>query len=429
MSASDPTNPPDPPPSITDPGASEPGGPDPLDARLLIPAAAGWLTAAVLVGQPPLTAAVLSTLALILAITLGLRLRSRPTHRRKTIGWAAVASLAVVAGLGIAAALQSAALRSGPIRDLAATSATVTVRLKIEGDPSLRQSTTTRRPPYVVVKATIEEVRTPGAQRSPAQATPAQVAPAQSASARRSFGLMLGCVGMVGCPASLRGRSTCGRGRAVVRRGGQEAAQCSLVLFDQTLCSQPRTASVQDQANVASSPLFGIGVEKSAARQRRLDRVGRRLDPNADRLAVRDSDIAFRPSVELGAQRCAGSAVVTARDVVRWWLWPVSSVQDCLVGFVSVVPLLRRHAGHLFLALSWCAGPVGFPRVGVPAMPVVAEGIHPIDRALGVPVTVDHDLLQTYLRLLVGVALSVLSGRFRGLGGVRRGRSSPVPCR
>lgn len=167
MSASDPTNPPDPPPSITDPGASEPAGPDPLDARLLIPAAAGWLTAAVLVGQPPLTAAVLSTLALILAITLGLRLRSRPTHRRKTIGWAAVASLAVVAGLGIAAALQSAALRSGPIRDLAATSATVTVRLKIEGDPSLRQSTTTRRPPYVVVKATIEEVRTPRSATQP----------------------------------------------------------------------------------------------------------------------------------------------------------------------------------------------------------------------------------------------------------------------
>ncbi|MGW5191368.1 ComEC/Rec2 family competence protein [Kribbella sp. NPDC004138] len=68
-------------------------------------------------------------------------------------------SLVVVAGLGIAAALQSATLRAGPVRELAAGSAPVNVRLKIEGDPSLRESTTTRRPPYVVVKATIEEIR------------------------------------------------------------------------------------------------------------------------------------------------------------------------------------------------------------------------------------------------------------------------------
>ncbi|MEV4261421.1 ComEC/Rec2 family competence protein [Kribbella sp. NPDC049584] len=131
-----------------------------LDVRLLVPAAVGWLTAVVLVGQRPLTAALVSAVALAAAITLGLVLRNHPTHPRRTIGWTAAGSLVAIAGLGVAAALQSATLRSGPIRDLAAASATVNVRLKIEGDPSLRQSTTSRRPPYVVVKATIEEVRT-----------------------------------------------------------------------------------------------------------------------------------------------------------------------------------------------------------------------------------------------------------------------------
>jgi competence protein ComEC len=67
--------------------------------------------------------------------------------------------LVVVGGLGIAAALHTATLRAGPVHDLATASATVTVRLKIAGDPSLRQSTASRRPPYVVVKATIEEIR------------------------------------------------------------------------------------------------------------------------------------------------------------------------------------------------------------------------------------------------------------------------------
>ncbi|TDW94668.1 competence protein ComEC [Kribbella pratensis] len=74
-------------------------------------------------------------------------------------GWVVVGSLVVVGGLAIAAGLHTAALRAGPVQELATHSATVTVRLKIDGDPSLRQSTTSRRPPYVVVRATIEEIR------------------------------------------------------------------------------------------------------------------------------------------------------------------------------------------------------------------------------------------------------------------------------
>ncbi|MFI5693435.1 ComEC/Rec2 family competence protein [Kribbella sp. NPDC051586] len=118
------------------------------------------MTAVVLVGQGPVVAVVVSAVALALAIALGLLLRNGRTHPRRTIGWAAVGSLVVIGGLGIAAALQSATLRAGPIRELAGRSATVNVRLKIEGDPSVRQSTTSRRPPYVVVKATVEEIRT-----------------------------------------------------------------------------------------------------------------------------------------------------------------------------------------------------------------------------------------------------------------------------
>lgn len=86
------------------------------------------------------------------------------------------------------------------------------------------------------------------------------------------------------------------------------------------------------------------------------------------------------------------------------------------MGLVPVVPLLGRHTGQLLLALPLRAGAVDLPTVGVPALPVVAEGIHPVDRALGVAVTVDHDLLETYLRLprrlLAGVAPGPLSRRF-----------------
>jgi competence protein ComEC len=70
-----------------------------------------------------------------------------------------VGCLAVIGGLGFAAVLHTAALREGPVHQLSANSATVTVRLKITSDPSLRQSTTSRRPPYVVVRATVEEIR------------------------------------------------------------------------------------------------------------------------------------------------------------------------------------------------------------------------------------------------------------------------------
>ncbi|MGW1345527.1 ComEC/Rec2 family competence protein [Kribbella sp. NPDC002412] len=130
-----------------------------LDVRLLAPAAAGWLAAVLLIAHRPLVGLLTSAVALALAAATALLVR-RAT--RSTPGWAAVGVLVVVAGMGVAAALQVEGLRAGPVTGLAADSATVGVTLKIDGDPSVRRSPGSRRPPYVVVKATIEEVRARG---------------------------------------------------------------------------------------------------------------------------------------------------------------------------------------------------------------------------------------------------------------------------
>ncbi|GAB2662633.1 ComEC/Rec2 family competence protein [Kribbella swartbergensis] len=132
---------------------------EPLDIRLLVPAAAGWLAAVLLVAHRPLAGILTAAVALTLACSLALVVRR---SSRQQTGWAAVGVLVVIAGMGTAAALQVHGLRAGPVTGLAADDATVGVRLKIDADPSVRRSPGTRRPPYVVVKATIEEVRARG---------------------------------------------------------------------------------------------------------------------------------------------------------------------------------------------------------------------------------------------------------------------------
>jgi hypothetical protein len=64
----------------------------------------------------------------------------------------------VVAGMALAAALQMERLQAGPVMSLAESGAAVKVRLKVAGDPTVRRSEGSRRPPYVVVRATVEEV-------------------------------------------------------------------------------------------------------------------------------------------------------------------------------------------------------------------------------------------------------------------------------
>ncbi|GAA1598537.1 ComEC/Rec2 family competence protein [Kribbella sancticallisti] len=124
------------------------------DLRLLIPAAAGWLTAVVLVAQE------LSTALWTAGVAVALVLAVVVVHRRSGLrGWATLAGVAVVvAGMAVASGLQVEGLRAGPVMELAKAEAAVKVRLKVDGDPSVRSGSSTRRPPYVVVRATVEEV-------------------------------------------------------------------------------------------------------------------------------------------------------------------------------------------------------------------------------------------------------------------------------
>jgi competence protein ComEC len=175
-----------------------------LDARLLIPAGAGWLAALLLVAQRPLFGVLTAALALTLACLVAALLRRsaqsdrgdvhiQPSLQRRSGvvsrwsevrqarvrrlawghspvvhpawrrgGWAVVGVLVVIAGMGLAAALQVDSLQAGPVKRLAAENSTVGVRLQVDSDPSVRRSPGSRRPPYVVVKATIEEVRARG---------------------------------------------------------------------------------------------------------------------------------------------------------------------------------------------------------------------------------------------------------------------------
>jgi len=140
--------------------------PDPtrLDARLLLPATAAWLTATLLIAQSPRTS--LLTAAITLALVASTWLYSRRLTPAATLpgtaiqrAWVLLGVLVVITGMALAAALQTHSLRAGPIRALAADSTTVDVQLKLDSDPVVRRSPGTHRPPYVVLQATVEEVR------------------------------------------------------------------------------------------------------------------------------------------------------------------------------------------------------------------------------------------------------------------------------
>ncbi|MEV6415395.1 ComEC/Rec2 family competence protein [Kribbella sp. NPDC051718] len=69
----------------------------------------------------------------------------------------------VVVGMAVAAGLQVERLQAGPVMELAQSGAAVKVRLKVVGDPAVRSTPGSRRPPYVVVRANVEEVSGRGA--------------------------------------------------------------------------------------------------------------------------------------------------------------------------------------------------------------------------------------------------------------------------
>src|SRR5215217_814565 len=71
--------------------------PDPLDARLLVPAAAGWLTAVLLLNRQSQSAVITAAIALVVTGVLGLLFRARPATGKRPLGWTVIGSLFVVA--------------------------------------------------------------------------------------------------------------------------------------------------------------------------------------------------------------------------------------------------------------------------------------------------------------------------------------------
>ncbi|HEY0694468.1 MAG TPA: ComEC/Rec2 family competence protein [Kribbella sp.] len=141
--------------------ASDTSEPAEVDARLLLPAAVGWLTAVFLVAQRPLIgvlAGVGGSAALLVLLVRWRLVPVRGSDRVRRLLVTGFGLAAVVTALAFASALHVQTLRSGPVTELAATEAAVTVRLTIDSDPSLRTSPGSRRPPYVVVRGTVEEV-------------------------------------------------------------------------------------------------------------------------------------------------------------------------------------------------------------------------------------------------------------------------------
>ncbi|TCC65522.1 ComEC/Rec2 family competence protein [Kribbella pittospori] len=209
--------------SASDEAPEQPG--NTLDLRLLAPAGAGWLAAVVLVGERPLagvvTAAVSLAVACVAAVFLRRRLEATRSGGRPAV-WAVVGVLVVVAGMGMGAALQVKGLQAGPVQGLAAEGATVGVRLRIDGDPAVRRSPGGRRPPYVVLEATIEEVRT----RSTTSSTGSPQAAGEMTTRVRTRVLVVGDEAWKGVRF---GERVDGRGRLeAAERGGDVAAMLSV---------------------------------------------------------------------------------------------------------------------------------------------------------------------------------------------------------
>lgn len=121
--------------------------PERLDLRLLPAALAAWLSAAVGVGWSP-GRAVLTALLLLGAGALAVRLPTGGTH---SPGWrTALAAVLVVSGAALAVAgLRGGAAQAGPIPELAAQRAQVTLVGTVASDPVEQEGTFE---PYVVLR-------------------------------------------------------------------------------------------------------------------------------------------------------------------------------------------------------------------------------------------------------------------------------------
>jgi competence protein ComEC len=126
-------------------GASHPREEGPTDLRLVPPALAAWVTAAVTVGAPSawVTGAVVVCLVAGVALLLVGRRGTRAANRRgagRSRSWRRVSVAAVLlcaAAAAASAGLHGADLRRGPVPSLARQFATVTAEVEITSDPRL----------------------------------------------------------------------------------------------------------------------------------------------------------------------------------------------------------------------------------------------------------------------------------------------------
>ncbi|MEU9287590.1 ComEC/Rec2 family competence protein [Streptomyces sp. NPDC048275] len=126
-------------------GAAHPRAEGPTDLRLVPPALAAWVTAAVALGAPPgwVTGVVVGGLILGGALLAAGRRRVRTTEEhgeRRSPAWPWVSVAAVllcVAAAAASAGLHGADLRRGPIPSLARQYAQVTAEVEVTSDPRL----------------------------------------------------------------------------------------------------------------------------------------------------------------------------------------------------------------------------------------------------------------------------------------------------
>ncbi|MFI8090223.1 ComEC/Rec2 family competence protein [Streptomyces sp. NPDC086080] len=156
-------------------GAAHPRQEGPPDLRLVPPALAAWVTAALTLHASPawVMGTILGTLSAAAGVLLVTRGR-RPERRRATARATAAVLLCVAAAAG-SAGLHGSDLRRGPVPEMAREYARVTAEAVITADPRLtrpRVSGNRMAPASVLIEADVRQVRRAG---GPARQTRAPV--------------------------------------------------------------------------------------------------------------------------------------------------------------------------------------------------------------------------------------------------------------
>jgi competence protein ComEC len=116
------------------PAALMPG--EPVELRLLVPAGAAWLTAAIALMMSAATGLIAAAVLVVAGASIGATMRGGRRHRHMR-GRVVAAALLCAAGAAAAAAWRVAAVQRGPLPVLARAHATVTLQLIVTSDPHL----------------------------------------------------------------------------------------------------------------------------------------------------------------------------------------------------------------------------------------------------------------------------------------------------